>query len=133
MEPINYDAEKSPKRILPQGWRKFVVLSGSEGTSKAGKPKVILTIKDVEAEYVEEVHLSTQPGTAWVWGHLVKACGIGKEQAPTWEIICNKEIMGLIEHEPNEYIDREGNTVKTMQHRYVDFKGREKTAWEDET
>jgi len=123
----NYQ-EKPPKKLLPAGWRVFLLTSAQEGTSKQGKPKVVVDLLDKESGYIDEQHLSTQPGTAWVWARLIRACGIAKDVSFEVGDIRNKAVVGLVEHEPNEYINREGDTIKGVQHRITDFK-----AYEDET
>lgn len=129
----NMDNEQAPKRkkLLNQGWRVFQIKQGKEATSKAGNPMFIFTIQDNETNYIEDIFCISSPGKRWVLKCILSACGIERSASGTydWDIpdILNKDILGLVEHEPNEYINRDGETIKTTQHKIVDFKKYEPT------
>ena len=124
----NLDNEPKPsrKRLLPQGWRIFQLKSGKETTSKAGNPMFVFEIQDKETEYAEDIYCVSTPGKRWLLKCILSSVGIERSTAGTynWDIpdVLNKDICGLVEHEPNDYINRNGDTVKTVQHRIVDFK-----------
>ena len=47
--------------------------------------------------------------------------------------VLDKEIAGLFLHEPNDYINREGVTVKSTQHKIVEFKKvDDAVAWDEQ-
>lgn len=124
----NLDNEQAPtrKRLLSQGWRIFQILKGIERTSKAGNPMFVFTIKDNETDYIEDIYCVSTPGKRWMLKCILSSCGIERNSDGNynWDIpqLLNKDICGLVEHEPNEYINRSGETVKTTQHKIVDFK-----------
>lgn len=125
---MNLDNEKAPnvKQLLPQGWRIFTILSGEETTSKSGNAMFKFNIRDLETEYCEDIYCVSVEGKRWLLKQILSSCGIEKDASGnyTWDIkdILNKEILGKVNHKPNEYINRNGDTIKTTQHKIVEFK-----------
>ena len=119
--------EKKPvvKKLLPEGWRKFVINSAEAKISKQGNEMFVVNIGDVKTGYTEDIYLVATQGKRWLLKELLAACGItrGSDDKYSWDIpdILTKEIAGLVEHEPNEYINRNGETVKTTIHRINSF------------
>lgn len=119
--------EKKPvvKKLLPEGWRKFSIKSAEAKVSKQGNDMFVVNICDIETGYTEDIYLVATPGKRWLLKELLASCGInrGSDDKYSWDIpdILNKEIAGLVEHEPNEYINRSGETVKTTIHRINSF------------
>lgn len=103
-----------------------------DGVSKAGNAKVIVTIRDVETDYEEELHLVAEPKKRWFLKNLLDACGVSAAENGVYnwshKDIIGQKVSGLVEHEPNEWINREGETVKGTQHRFVEFK---QVAWDE--
>jgi len=124
--------EKPPKRLLDKGWRKFTVKTCTEEQSKAGNDMFIITLLDQETDYIDTIYLISTEGKRWALKNLLAACGVAAaaDGVYKWDIadIINKEVSGLIGHEPNEYINRSGDTVKTTQHRIIEFK---EIAWDE--
>lgn len=124
----NMNQEQAPKRktILDQGWRVFNFKQGKEMTSKAGNSMFMMIIKDKLTDYTEDIYLVRTPGKRWTLKCVLDSFDIKRESDGTYiydlEDLLNKDILGLVVHEPNEYINREGVTVKTTQHKIVDFK-----------
>ena len=119
--------EKAParKRLLPAGWRLFQLKSGKEETSKAGNPMFKFTIEDQDTQYSEEIYVVRTPGKRWVLKTILEALGIERQvdgYAYELEDLLNKNIEGEVVHEPNEYVNRLGETVKTIQHKIVGFR-----------
>lgn len=118
--------EKPPKRLLPTGWRRFKIIKCEEGTSKTGNEKFVFTVSDVLSGYAEELHLSAVQGKRWQLKKILGSLNLSAAQDGVydWDIpmVIGREFSGLVEHEPNEYINRAGETVKGTQSRIVDFK-----------
>lgn len=142
----NLDNEPKPmrKKLLPEGWRNFKILAGKETTSKAGNPMFIFTIQDILTQYIEDIYCVYTPGKRWMLKALLSSCGIERNTDGNynWDIpeLVDRKVSGLVEHEPNDFINRNGDTVKTTQHKIVDFQvenknenNEEKTAWEEES
>lgn len=133
MGEYQYDmtSEKAPTRrkLLPEGERGFEVVSCEPSISKSGNDMFIVELKDIETQYVDKVYLVATQGKRWMLKQLLTACGVpaGKDGVYDWSAsdIIGKEVNGEVEHEDNEYIDRQGNTVKNKQHRIVSFTARE--------
>ena len=123
---MNLDDERAPKKTLPEGWRVFKILAGREQVSKAGNEMIVFNVEDVISGYYEEVYCVTQKGKRWTLKSILVACGIPRNEDGNynWEIkdLAGKEILGLVEHQPNDYINRNGETVKGFQHKINDFK-----------
>jgi hypothetical protein len=127
---MKYDMskEKAPKRkkLLPEGWRKFSILDCKSSTSKQGNAMFIFPIKDCETGYEEDIYAVAEEGKRWFLKSILDSIGItpDKKGVYDWEIgqLINKEFMGLVEHEPNEFINRDGETIKTTQHKIVEAK-----------
>ena len=124
---MNMNSEKRPnvKRLLDEGWRTFRINSGEAKVSKSGNDMFVVNITDIKTGYSEDIYLVATEGKRWLLKEILVACGIPKDTEGnyTWDIpdIINKEIVGLVEHEPNEYINRNGDTVKTTVHRINKF------------
>lgn len=124
----NLDDEKKPsiKRLLPEGWRTFQFKAGKEETSKAGNSMFKMNIEDMETEYTEDIYVVRTPGKRWTLKCILSSFGIERQPDGnyTYDIpdLLNKDILGLVAHEPNEYINRQGDIVKTEQHKIIDFK-----------
>jgi hypothetical protein len=124
----NYSNEKAPKKkkLLPEGWRKFTILGCKPTTSKGGNPMYVFSIQDCETGYEEDIYAVNVEGKRWFLKMMLEALGIvaDKKGVTDWDPsqLVNKEFMGLVEHEPNEYINRDGETVKTTQHRITEVK-----------
>jgi len=124
---MDMSSEKKPtsKKLLPEGWRKFVLKSAEAKISKQGNNMFVVNISDALTGYSEDIYLVATEGKRWLLKELLGACGIGRgsDNKYTWDIpdIIGKEVAGLVEHEPNEYINRNGDTIKTTIHRINSF------------
>jgi len=122
----NMSDEKKPnrKKLLPEGWRIFSIVNGKEATSKSGNAMIIFTIQDGLTGYQEDIYAVAEPKKRWFLKSILAAvgCEASQDGVYDWEFaqVINKEFEGLVEHEPNDFINREGETIKTTQHRIVD-------------
>lgn len=123
---MNMDDEKPVKRLLAEGWRVFTIKSGREQIAKSGNEMVVFTIEDEISEHPEEIYCVLAKGKRWTLKTILSACGIERNTDGNynWSIedLVGKKVLGLVAHEPNEYINRGGETVRGIQHRIVDFK-----------
>ena len=107
-------------RLLPEGWRGFEIVTGDDAPSKAGNPMFTLQLKDEETGIVTKVWLIRTPGKRWNLKQVLEALGIEKQDDDEYNYLpslIGHKIMGEVVHEPNEYINRHGDTVTTTQHR----------------
>jgi len=120
--------EKAPKRkkLLPEGWRTFTILDCKEAKSKSGNDMFIFSIKDCLTGYEEDIYAIATQGKRWFLKTILDAvgCSASQDGVYDWDTdeVMNKEFSGLVEHEPNKYINREGETVETTQHKIVEVK-----------
>jgi hypothetical protein len=138
----NMKDEKAPRRkkLLSEGWRRFTIVDCKETKSKGGNDMFVFTIVDCETSYQEDIYAVNVEGKRWFLKTILSACGIEEDKDGNfdWDIpqLINKEFMGLVEHEPNEYINRSGETVKETQHRITEVKSVEEVesgvAWPTE-
>ena|SRR3990167_5325413 len=134
--------ERPPKRLLSEGWKKFCIMNvkdknedGSDVVSKSGNTMILVTIEEETTKHQETLYLVSEPKKRWSLKNLLDAVGIKPdkdlENKYVWEPanLVGVEIQGLVVHEPNEYINRSGNTVKETQHRIVEFRHIETEGW----
>lgn len=130
--PQDFSDERRPKKriLLPAGWRSFKVLDCSqEVLSKKGNPQYIVTLFDVKTETEHEVYAVNVPKKRWFLKSLCEACAVPIDangafifEPPSPPPIKEKDIMGLVELEDNNWIDRQGNEHNDKQHKITDFK-----------
>lgn len=124
---MSMENEKRPnvKKLLEEGWRKFRINTVEPKISKSGNEMFVINITDDKTSYSEDIYLISKEGKRWLLKELLSACGITKDEQGiyNWKEsdLIGKEIFGLVEHEPQEYINRNGETVKTIQHRINKF------------
>ena len=122
-----WDNEAPPKdtRLLPEGVRGFEIVTGDDKPSKKGNPMFTLQLKDEETGIVVLVYLIRTPGKRWYLKQVLESVGIEKKDDDDdynyLPEVIGKKIMGEVVHEPNEYINRDGQTVTTTQHRINSF------------
>ncbi len=130
MESMNMSEEVKPTRkvLFPMGWRTFRIIACSEEVkSKKGNNQYILVIRDMETKQESNLYAVSEPKKRWMLKAILDACGILHEngiykfEPPLSGILVGKEIMGFVEHEDKEWIDRLGETVKTKQHRIAEI------------
>ena len=123
MTPYNHDMseETPPKQLLEKGVRVFKIQSCVEETSKQGNQMFVMGFLDKETQYVDKIYAVAEKGKRWFLKSVLEACGA---DSSNWEIadILDKEVEGLVTHEPNKYINRAGEDVETTQHRITDIK-----------
>lgn len=132
--PMENEKRPNVKKLLPEGLRKFKVNSCEAKLSKSGNEMFVINIIDVETSSSDNVYLVATQGKRWLLKEFLSACGIvpDSEGNYNWDIndVIGKEVSGLVEHEPNEYINRNGDTVKTTVHRINKFEQvKDSTLW----
>ena len=123
----SWDNETPPKdtRLLPIGWRGFEIVTGDDTPSKKGNPMFTLQIKDEQTGVVVKVYLMRTPGKRWALKQVLEAADVDKNEDDNYNYLpalIGKKLMGEVVHEPNEWINRNGETVTTQQHRIASFK-----------
>lgn len=130
--PMNEEQAPSRKKLLPEGDRQFVVMSCEPSVSKSGNDMFIVELEDVETNYKDKIYLVAVPKKRWALKNLLDACGIEAAQDGVykWDTkdILGKQVIGTVEHEDNTFINRNGETIKTKQHRITEFKMK---AWDE--
>jgi hypothetical protein len=124
--------ERTPRKLLPIGVRKFTILDCVESKSKQGNLMFIVSILDQETKYIDKLYLVGEPKKRWMLKQLLTACGLsaGQDGNYDWDIadILNKEFYGEIEHEDNTFIDKKNVEVKIKQHKIVNI---EAVSWDE--
>jgi hypothetical protein len=135
---MDMNGEKAPKRkrLLPEGWRDFTIVGCHPEKSKAGNDMFVFSVTDELTGYTEDIYAIATPGKRWYLKMILAACdcSASSDGVYNWDIpdVINKRISGLVEHEPNNYIDRDGVTQNGIQHRIVEIKKRELNEAEEE-
>jgi DNA-binding PadR family transcriptional regulator len=124
------------KKLLPEGWREFTIISCEPSVSKGGNEMFIFELQDSETGYIDKLYAVSTQGKRWLLKTILTACGVpaGQDGVYDWETsaVIGKQVQGLVEHEDNEWINREGETVKSKKHKIVEIKEPEEIAWDDE-
>lgn len=132
---MDFSQEKAPqrKKLLMEGWNAMTVNSCEPSVSKKGNQMMIIGLMTEKKDYIETIFLVSESGKRWMLKKLLTACGIaaGQDGIYDWEPenIINKSVNVLVEHEDQEFIDRNGETKKIKQNRVVDF---EPIEWDHE-
>jgi hypothetical protein len=117
--------EKRPPVLLPEGDRRMVVTEMIKGTSKKGFEKYITVVEDVKTKKSLELHLSNKEGVRWVLKSLLSACGVEKNAEGKYDWsetdVIGKTVIGMVETIQEEWINREGETVKTPKSKITEF------------
>jgi hypothetical protein len=137
---MDMNGEKKPKikKLLPEGWRQFDIIGCRQETSKKGNEMFVFTLQDVETKYEDEVYAVSTPGKRWFLKSILASCDCvgASDGVYDWseEDVLNKRVSGLVEHEPNDWINRDGETVHGKQHKITDIHKNEdqENAWLNE-
>lgn len=133
----NMSEEVAPKRkvLIPEGNRATKITACEEKVSKSGNDMFVFTFMDKKLEKEYEVYAVATPKKRYFLKQILSACGVtaGEDGIYKWDIkdVLGKEISVLIEHEPNEFINREGITVKGTQHRVAEVNKSDTVAWDE--
>ena len=118
--------EKKPSTrvLLPEGWRRFKIVDCKETTSKKGNLMFVITARDHETGYDDTWFAVAEPKKRWFLKAILSAIGLdaGQDGNYEWEIsdVLEQDVMGLVVHEDNNWINREGESVTTKQHKVTD-------------
>lgn len=118
---------ESERVLIPEGWHQFRVGNIEEKTSKAGNMMFVVNLTRVSGAGAIDVYCVAEEGKRWMLKQLLDACRIiaDPEGNYNWAIedVKNEIVEARIEHEPNDWIDREGNSRSDMRARVQEFKG----------
>jgi hypothetical protein len=141
MPEYNMSEERRPPSILQEGARLVRITEMIFGTSKNGNEMYTVTIEDTKTHKSMQVWLVATPKKRWMLKSLLSACEIPASQDGVYSFetkdIIGKSIIAMIEHVEEEWVNREGETVKTPKAKVTEFIQPEKDAggapcaWED--
>ena len=142
MPEYNMSEERRPPSILQEGARLVRITEMIFGTSKGGNEMYTTTIEDTKTHKSMQVWLVATPKKRWMLKSLLAACEIPASQDGVYSFetkdIIGKSVIAMIEHVEEEWVNREGETVKTPKAKVTEFIQPEKdatgqaTAWEDD-
>jgi len=118
--------EKAPTRkmLLPEGWRQFKIINVEETKSKAGNLMFVFVCQDKETEYHDTWYAVGEPKKRWLLKQILAACGVdaSADGVYKWDIedVINKDVAGQVIQEDNDWINRDGDTITSKQHKIVD-------------
>jgi len=132
---MSQEKEPTRKKLLPEGWREFKILGCEPSVSKSGNDMFIFELQDEETAYIDKVYAISTQGKRWLLKTILSACNVKAAQDGVydWETkdVIGKQVNCLIEHEDNEWFNRQGEKVTTKQHKIVEFKESEVQAWDE--
>ena len=123
----NWDKEKAPSRkvLLPEGWRNFQIEACEKTTSKSGNMMFKVGLLDEVTQTSTNIYLIAVQGKRWALKQVLEATGVEKQEEDEYDYstdLLGKKLSGLVIHEPNDYINRNGEEVKAFQHKVAEFK-----------
>lgn len=128
MPSYDMSGERKPagKKLLPEGWRRFIVVNAKEDTSSKGNNMIVATLQDEATGQSEECYMITPKGKRWYLKGFLAACGVpiadGEIYSFEFSDLVGKIIGGLVEHFQEDWIDREGNKRESTKHKIADFR-----------
>jgi hypothetical protein len=132
---MEMQGERPPQVLFKEGWREVLIKAIREQKSKAGNDMFVVCIQDKETKDEIEVYMVATQGKRWMLKTFLTACGIkaAADGVFIWDFkdVLEKTIQAKIKHEEEEWINREGQTVKTLKSRVTEFKYSEVVGWDD--
>jgi hypothetical protein len=128
-----FDMKGEGERVLlDNGWHLFYVSSMVPETSKQGNEMFVVTLEQPETGAVEPVYMITTRKKRWLLKSFLSACGVVPDGNGIFKfdpVQCvGMSVMGRNSQEPNEYTNRDGEPVKEMRNKIVEFKETEEKA-----
>jgi hypothetical protein len=128
MYSYNLENEKAPSKkiLLNQGPRILTIIGGNEAISKKGNNMFVFEMEELETKHVEKVYCILEEGKRWVLKQILDSINVQKDSSGnySWDLesIIGKKLLGVVIHEDTEFINRDGNTIKTKRHKIIEFK-----------
>lgn len=108
------------------------IVSVEYGTSKNNNPQFIFSLKDSETGYIDKFYCIDVEGKRGNLKMVLDACDISSDAEGNYswddpDVVGNSIICEVV-HEPNDWLNRNGEMVHDTQHRIVEIKSLE---WEE--
>lgn len=117
--------EHKPSSIFPAGNRSIRVLEMMETTSKAGNRMFQTVIEDIKTKSTMTIFLVAEPKKRWMLKSLLTACQLpaGEDGVYNWDVtdVIGKSMLANVEHYQEDWINREGVTVKSNKAKVTEF------------
>lgn len=121
----NMKDERKPSSLFPAGERIIRVLEMIETKSKAGNRMFQTVIEDVKTHATMTIFLVAEPKKRWMLKSLLTACQLpaGEDGVYNWDTtdVIGKTVVAMVEHYPEDWINREGNKVTSDKAKVTDF------------
>lgn len=124
----NFKNEKEPTRryLFNEGWHQWTVKSIEEKTSKSNNPMFVINLEHTYLYKTINVYAIAVEEKQWLLKQFLAACEvpIDADGNCEWDVsnVLGKTVMGFIENDDNEFINREGHPIVTKQSKIVEFK-----------
>lgn len=117
--------EAKAESLLPEGNRIMQIIDMIPEVSKAGNDMFIAKLQDEKTKQVKTTYLVAVKGKRWMLKQLLSACGIEAdgEGVYKWDFpdVMQKKVIAVIEHREEEWINRNGEAVKSKKSDIVEF------------
>ncbi len=132
--------EKKPAGLLPEGERLVRVTEMIASVSKGGNKMFTTTIEDIKTKKTMTVWLVNEPKKRWMLKSLLNACNVagGQDGVYEWNTldVIGKTVVAMVEHYKEDWINKEGVTVKLDKAKVTDFlnapqQQEEEIAWKE--
>ena len=125
---MQMNGEVAPKKkvLLPIGWRRFKIESAEEMTSKSGNPMFKFSLCDLETLSFHDVYAVSTEGKRWFLKMLLAVCNVAAaaDGVYDWDTsdVLDQIVQGRVEHEPNDWVDRNGVQRTEQQSKIVEIR-----------
>ena len=123
---MSSEKEMVDRSLFPEGWRFLRVENVVESKSKVGNNQLVWTVEDMDEKTQDVIYTVAEQGKRWALKNMLFACGVKIEDGEkyTFELaeLEGKIIAGLNKHVSNEFINRQGETIKSNQNKFKSFR-----------
>ena len=118
-------SEKKPSSTLPAGDRLVTITRMEDKVSKAGNSMFLVNLKDYETGDSMDIFLVREKGKRWFLKGFLAALGVVANEAGEFvydpDLLVGRGVIAKVEHYEEDWINREGNSVKLNKARVVEF------------
>jgi len=122
---MNMKNERKPSKLIPAGEREFKVIVMEEKKSKAGNMMFVTTIEDNETKGTMDVYLIAEEGKRWMLKNLLSCVNVSAAKDGVYKFdikdVVGQRVRAIIEHVEEEWINREGQTIKSPKAKLLEF------------
>ena len=122
---MSEETELVQRETFPAGDRKIRIISAEEATSKSGNAMVVWTVEDIEEHKQDVIYTVAEKKKRWALKNLLDACGVTVKDGEIYvfeaDALTDKIVIATNKPFEQEFINRKGETVKTLKNKFTNF------------